>query len=192
MAIPKHYHGMSDTRLYSIWTGMKQRCYNPKDPAYKNYGGRGIIMCERWKNSFMEFYNDMLNGYSDSLTIERIDNNGIYCPENCRWATRQEQLINSRHIKHITIGKITRTRKEWCEIYKLQPTTYDLRRRKGMTSQQAITTPVRHKVYTINGITKPLTEWLKIYNINRDTHKQRVYHGWDEIEALITPVRKYK
>lgn len=184
-------HGMYQTRRYTIWTDMKQRCYNPKSIVYKNYGGRGIRICDAWKDSFIQFYNDTKKGYTDSLTIERINNDGNYCPENCRWATRQEQLLNSRHIKHITIGTVTRTLSEWLEIYGISRGTYSQRVCSyKWTPVEALTKPVRRVFITIGNETKPLTEWLKIYNIRRDTHKSRIYRGMNPIEALIKPIGK--
>ena len=98
-------HGLTHTRLYKIWDSMKGRTLNPKYTYYLNYGGRGITICEEWKNDFMSFYNwAMANGYSDELSIDRIDNDGNYCPENCRWATRVIQGRNRKIQKNNTSG----------------------------------------------------------------------------------------
>jgi hypothetical protein len=90
-------HGLSRSRIYKTWEDMKTRCYNPNCRNYHNYGGRGIIVCEEWKNDFVVFYNwAMANGYTDELTIERVDVNGNYCPENCTWISLSEQSKNKR------------------------------------------------------------------------------------------------
>lgn len=96
-------HGLSKTRLYDTYLCMKARCYKPSTTYYENYGGRGIKVCDEWLNSFETFYKwAMENGYKDNLTIERKDNNGDYCPENCTWITQAEQNRNRRTSHFVT------------------------------------------------------------------------------------------
>jgi hypothetical protein len=90
-------HGLTGTRLHSIWNCMKTRCYNPKSKSFSYYGGRGISICEEWLNDFKEFYTwAMSHGYADNLSIDRKDNDLGYSPNNCRWATSHEQRVNQR------------------------------------------------------------------------------------------------
>ena len=108
-------HGMRHTRLYSTWSNMKTRCYNPKVAGFENYGGRGITICDDWKDDFVNFYNwAVITGYNDNLTIERVDVNGNYDPENCMWIEADEQSKNRRGNIYIELNGKTETLKGWC------------------------------------------------------------------------------
>lgn len=111
-------HGMTSSRIFNIWTTMKERCSNPKSTSYKNYGARGIYVCKEWQNSFEKFMIwSMENGYSDDLQIDRINNDGPYSPSNCRWVTRKENCRNRRGNKSVTInGVFYKTISEAAEI----------------------------------------------------------------------------
>lgn len=110
-------HGLSNTKIGYTWRGMKSRCYNPKNENYKNYGERGIKICDEWLNDFMNFYNWALNnGYKEDLSIDRIDPNANYEPSNCRWITLKEQARNTRRNHMITYNNETHCLAEWAEI----------------------------------------------------------------------------
>ena len=110
-------HGKRYTRIYNIWCVMKTRCYCKKYREYQNYGGKGVIICEEWLNSFEAFYNwAMSHGYTDNLSIDRIDNNGNYEPSNCRWADRKTQSRNMSRNINITHNGETHILKDWAEI----------------------------------------------------------------------------
>lgn len=119
-------HGESKARLYKIWVGIKERCFNENDSCYKNYGGRGITMCDEWKNNYMLFRNwSYANGYcedinKESYSIDRIDNNGNYCPDNCRWVGIKIQQNNTRHNHCIEYDGQMHTISEWADIYGIE------------------------------------------------------------------------
>lgn len=107
----------SNDRLYNIWQSMRKRCYSPSNKDYKNYGQRGITICDSWKDSYIEFYRWSLdNGYCDNLSIDRIDTNGNYSPDNCRWVSMKVQQRNRRNNVYIFHDGQTLALSEWCEI----------------------------------------------------------------------------
>lgn len=129
-------HRMSRVPIYWLWQNMIRRCTDPKNHAYKDYGGRGISVCDRWR-SFDNFFADM-GEKPAGASLDRIDNNLGYSPENCRWATWKTQHRNRRTNKYIEIDGVTRTLAEWCEIYH-QPYPRILRRIKfGMSPKAAL------------------------------------------------------
>ena len=138
-------HDGTGTRLYKIWRGMIERCCRPAHAHYKDYGGRGITVCDEWKEfvPFRDWANG--NGYADSLTIDRKDHNGNYCPENCRWSTMKEQQNNKRNNHLVTLNGVSHTITEWSEILGIKKTTIKERLKCGWTDEQALTTPVRKR-----------------------------------------------
>lgn len=107
-------HGMRGTKLYGIWASMRSRCNNPHNKEYHRYGGRGIVCCEEWKD-FTQFKEWALkSGYEDGLSLDRIDNDGDYCPHNCRWATREQQSSNTSQNVFLTYNGETKTIAQWC------------------------------------------------------------------------------
>lgn len=138
----KTTHGGKGTRLYNIWHGIKLRCLNASDRAYENYGGRGITVCDEWRDSFEAFHKwAMANGYRENLTIDRSDNDGNYCPENCRWVTIAEQNRNRRFCYKITHNGQTHTLAEWSKLTGILEET--LRKRiktYGWSVERALTT----------------------------------------------------
>lgn len=136
-------HGMSNTRLYSIWSGIKKRCDSKDEDNYHLYGGRGITYCEEW--SRFEPFRDwaLSNGYSNNLTIDRIDVNGNYCPENCRWITVMGQGCNKRNNRKITYNGETLIISEWDRrIGSAKSGRVNERLKAGWSIEDAVTIPV--------------------------------------------------
>jgi hypothetical protein len=140
-------HGLSKTRLYSIWCDMKRRCYNPKNKRYKCYGGRNIKVCEAWKDNFVKFYEwSISSGYTEDLTIDRIDVNGDYEPSNCRWVTMKEQQRNTTRSHFVTANGETKTMAEWSEITGIPVNVIKDRLNKlHWSEEEAVTIPTMRK-----------------------------------------------
>ena len=138
-------HGLHGSKIYNAYISMINRCYNEKNENYKNYGGRGITVCDRWKSSLEDFISDM--GESDKgLSIERIDTNGNYEPNNCKWATQKDQARNKRNNNIIEFNGEKMCESAWAEYLNIKRST--LRNRltiRGWSIEKSLTTPVRYK-----------------------------------------------
>lgn len=138
-------HGYSGTRIDNIYYHMVGRCYNPKDISYRRYGAKGITVCDEWmkdKESFFKWAFD--NGYKDDLTIERVDSNKGYCPENCRWATYLEQSNNISTNVRLEVDGVSHTITEWSRISGIKPGTIWARLNNyGWPEKEAIFKPTR-------------------------------------------------
>lgn len=137
-------HGGKGTRLYRIWAGIKSRCNNPHVQEYPRYGGRGITLCKEWLDFdvFREWSNN--NGYSDDLTIERIDVNGNYSPENCKWITLADQSRNRRNTIYVTYNNQEKTLKQWSKDTGIKYSVLFSRLKYlGWATEKAFTEPVQ-------------------------------------------------
>ena len=188
-------HGKSKTRIYHIWRDMKDRCTNPSRSTYKYYGARGINVCKQWSgsNDFLNFYKwSMANGYKDDLTIDRIDVNGNYCPENCRWIDIKMQSNNKTDNKFISYNGETKTVAQWSEKLNIPYATLFNRLKKWKSVEKSFTVPLKisNRILNYNGKTYTFKELEKIYGICSNTLQHRLKKGWSVEDALNTPSRK--
>lgn len=143
----KLYSGVrqKDKRLYAVWNGIKQRCFNKNNRSYHNYGGRGISMDSEWANNYESFYNWAIrSGYKKGMEIDRIDNNGNYCESNCRFVDKETQANNKRNVLLYTIDGVTKSLPQWCREYDMD--YYLVRQRVyklGWSINDALTIPKR-------------------------------------------------
>ena len=134
----RNTHGMTNTPLHHVWSSAKRRCEKENHHAYKNYGARGIYMCDEWRENFLAFYDwARANGYQEGLSLDRINNDGPYSPENCRWATPKEQINNSRLARLFTIDDKTLCIKDWAEYCNI-PYHVLLRQLRGKEYDESI------------------------------------------------------
>lgn len=139
-----YFHGESYTRVHRIWDNMKGRCYNKNSTDYPRYGGRGITVCDEWKNDYQAFSKwARISGYRDDLTLDRIENNVGYCPENCRWVSRKKQANNTRNCKYYLFNGESHTLAEWADIVRIPKTTlWNRIKMYGWDLERTLTTPV--------------------------------------------------
>lgn len=192
---PKSGHGHTANGKmspeYRCWSGVVQRCTNPKSRAFKDYGGRGITICRRWLK-FDNFLIDMGSRPIVKNTLERIDNNKGYRKSNCCWATRQEQMWNIRTNRTFEYEGQTKCVGEWAKIVGISPGTLHSRVfAKGWPPKRAMTTPVKKQEHllTFQGRTQRMTEWADELGMSRKALEHRIYRGWSVEKALTTPVK---
>ena len=163
-------HGVR-SKLYNKWHSMKNRCNNTKSKDYKNYGGRGIRVCEEWLNysKFREW--SLSEGYIEGLTIERINNDKDYEPNNCKWITMKEQQRNKRNNRLITHNNKTLTMVEWGEIYNIHPDRIGSRLKSGWSIEKALTEKVK----------TPMTK-NKIHDLGNMIREYRISNNMTQIE----------
>lgn len=140
-------HGLTKHPIFNVFKKMKDRCYNPKHESYKDYGGRGIIICDLWKNNFTEFYNWCIkNNWQKGLQIDRVNNDGNYEPSNCQITTPKINSVNKRNTIRLTYNGRTMALSQWCEELGLEHETMRYRIiKKNMTPEQAFNTPIQNK-----------------------------------------------
>ena len=192
-----HYkHGRSPRWLYNRWQCIKARCLRPSHIGYARYGGRGITICEEWLNwpSFRDWSLD--NGAIQELEIDRINNDGNYCPENCRWTTSVVNQRNRSDNRLFTINGVTKCLAEWCEEFNIDRWVVKGRIERGADIQVALTTAVQKQnrgksmeLYTLKGVTKTFRDWCKQYEKALDVVHKRLESGWNFEQALTEPLR---
>ena len=142
----KRTHGKTNSRLYHIWEGIKQRTLNSHSKDYPRYGGRGITVCDEWANNFQAFYDWATKcGYADGLTLDRIQNEGNYEPSNCRWVTQKKQGNNRRTNKFIEYNGERKTMKEWADAIGMSYEVLTYRIKAGWDIEKAFTAPINKK-----------------------------------------------
>lgn len=184
-------HGKYKTRLYRIWRGMISRCYNKNADNHKNYGGRGIMVCDEW-NEFEPFYNWSIDSdYSDDLTLDRINVDGNYEPSNCRWADIKTQANNKTNSNIITYRGKTHTVAEWSNILNINVETLHTRLNRGWDIEKVFNkSDYRSNNITFNGKTQSISKWAIEINMNYSTLQRRLKKGWSVEDALTIPTQE--
>lgn len=187
-------HGKRNTRLYVVWCDMRSRCYRQGDRSYKNYGARGITVCDEWlgKKGFQNFWEwAYANGYDDNApkgecTLDRIDVNGNYCPENCRWVNTSAQMRNRTDTHWVEFGGEVLPLVDFCEKYGVSQTLACDRFLRGWTPAEVMFFPPKYlpKMIEYNGETRTQRGWAKYFGIDHRKLQYRLKHGWTFEQAI--------
>lgn len=193
----KEYHGMRHTPLYNIWTLMRQRCNNPSNARYASYGGRGIKVCPQWNESFAQFAADM-GAKPEGKSLDRINNDGDYTPENCRWATSDEQRRNMRQTRMVTHAGRTQCLADWARELGVAIETLRGRLALGYTGEALLYAGkyasgfAPRRLITHEGVTHSIPEWCELTGISDTTLRTRLSRGWEVGRALtVPPMQQY-
>lgn len=181
-------HGRSRSPEYQSWQHIKSRCHNPRDAAYANYGGRGIAVCARWRESFVAFFDDMGLRPSSGHSIDRINNDGNYEPGNCRWATETQQARNMR--TNVPVPGLASSIAGAAELTGLNRDMLRARIHRGLTPEQVISPESMEPQRLIagpDGTTLRLSEWARRTGVAASTILWRIEHGWSPSIAATTP-----
>lgn len=205
----QYKHGLSSHPIHKAWSAMKGRCYNEKDASYNNYGGRGIYVCEEWVDNFMSFYDWAINnGWKKGLSLDRAENDSIYCPANCRWTTQLIQNRNMRtNIRFVAYNE-SKCLNEWAMDDRCQVSVSTLRKR--LIEGWSVTDALSHKIefkkarrFTKDGVyrkgirlieykhqIKSVSEWGEIFGLKCKIITWRIDSGWNVNKALETPLNR--
>lgn len=204
MARPKKLFKKVNHPLTSVYRSMRDRCYNQNRPNFKYYGGRGITVCDEWlENPDVFFLWAEANGWKKGLEIDRIDNDGPYAPENCRWVTHKANMSNTRSVVKYTVQGITGSMSNLIEQFCPTLTIHAVRSRikDGWGVEEAFTTPpnpppktARHlKIETIFGVSAPRAELIRLFStVGDNTVCRRLQTGWTLEGAILTPAHGEK
>jgi DNA-binding phage protein len=195
----KEFHGMSKTPEYFVWRHMIRRCYCNRDTSFYLYGARGIVVCERWRNSFLDFLKDM-GSRPIGRSIERIDNDGNYEPGNCTWATPLEQANNQRKNRKLTFNGQTKTMAQWARLVGLSWDGLKRRIASGWNENDILSIAPRMgplgsrgNPIEFSGCSKTISQWARDTGIPRACLSRRIRnYNWPIGKALGLPVDKSK
>ena len=187
----------SQTNLYHVWSSMKDRCRNKNNKYYERYGGRGISICEQWKEDFEEFKKwSYENGYAEGLSIDRRDNDGNYTPDNCRWVDQTTQNRNKSNVVWIELEGEVKRLIEWAEELGIKPSILHDRMRAGWEAKDILNPNIRksrlgEEIY-YNGESHTISKWAEITGISQKAISDRLIRGFTVERALTQPLQKRK
>jgi hypothetical protein len=193
-------HGLSQTGAWRSYHAMLTRCYNEKIPQFKDYGGRGIRVCDRWLSGFEAFFEDM-GERPDGMSLDRWpDVNGNYEPGNCRWATDEEQHANMRNSSYLEFQGQKKTVSQWAKITGFDRAAIEMRMKLGWSVHDALTVPPEKgrnqynggELLTFQGKSQTTAQWAAEIGISYSTLKRRFYMGWSIEKALTQPLEQHK